>query len=191
MSDADATTKTQSPRTVHQNLHLELEQIKTLVQEAALDAKVEYGSILWNLGDQINEVLDLIKEELRKETKTRLGDTPGQETFEGDDLGAAVVTAPKPSLRVPKGKDIAPLKAALGSDFSLFFEEVTTFKPRKEFDERVTALSNPLHQQILLNSIERVDPTLRVSFKRSKEPKADREVTKAPVEDFITTLLDE
>jgi hypothetical protein len=73
----------------------------------------------------------------------------------------------------------------------LFFEEVTTFKPRKEFDERVTALTNPLHQQILLNSIERVEPTLRVSFRRAKEPKVEQEPKQEPVEDFITSLLDE
>jgi hypothetical protein len=65
------------------------------------------------------------------------------------------------------------VKRVLGSEFGLFFEEVLTYKPRKEFEERVTALQNPLHKQILHNSVQRVEPTPRVSFRRHKQSKRE------------------
>jgi hypothetical protein len=158
----------------------EVERLKGMLQGADTDYSVEIGSILWFLGDAIGSVLDGIKKDLRAEASTQLGGGTGTASFDGTDLGTASVNVPKASLRVPKGKDLDAIKSAIGGDFTLFFEEVTTYKPRAEFDERVTNLTNPLHQQILLNSIERVEPTPRVSFRRNTPPKAAPASTPAP-----------
>jgi hypothetical protein len=183
MSEANAGTKTQSDpntRVACDTLLSEVERLKGMLQGADTDYSVEIGSILWFLGDAIGSVLDGIKKDLRAEASTQLGGGTGTASFDGTDLGTASVNVPKASLRVPKGKDLDAIKSAIGGDFTLFFEEVTTYKPRAEFDERVTNLTNPLHQQILLNSIERVEPTPRVSFRRNTPPKAAPASTPAP-----------
>ena len=175
MSEANAVTKTQSDPTTRVACDTLIEGVKSLkemLKTADTDYQVEIGSVLWYLGDAITAALNAVKKDLREEATTQLGGTTGTATFDGTDLGTASVNVPKASLRVPKGKKIDDIKSAIGSDFSLFFEEVTTYKPRVEFDERVTNLTNPLHQQILLNAVERVEPTPRVSFRRNETPKA-------------------
>ena len=123
--------------------------------------------------DTVRDVLDEIKKDVRVVAVTQLNGQTGSATLKGDDLGEATVNIPDATLRVPKGTNIDDLKRVLGSDFGLFFEEVTTIKPRSEFEDRVTALQNPLHQQILHNSVSRMEPTPRVSFKRHKVSKRD------------------
>jgi len=165
--------KTQSfdTRVAHGALLDGLETIKKSLDESTLERKVEIGSVLWQLGDAVKDVLDRIKSDVRVEAVAELKGQAGNTKLDGDDLGEATVTIPEASLRVPKGTNIDDLKKVLGSDFGLFFEEVTTVKPRKEFEDRVTALQNPLHKQILHNSVARVEPTPRVSFKRHELPK--------------------
>ena len=174
MSEANAVTKAQSSppiRVAADTLLTQVERLKAMLQNSNTEDAVEIGSVLWYLGDAIAEVLNGVKKDLRTEATTQLNGGTGTASFDGTDLGTASVNVPKASLKVPKGKKVDDIKMAIGSDFSLFFEEVVTYKPRKEFDERVTNLSNPLHQQILLNSVERVEHTPRVSFRRSAPAK--------------------
>jgi hypothetical protein len=174
MSEATAATKAHSGppiRIACDTLLTQVERLKAMLPTANTEDAVEIGSVLWCLGDAIGETLNTVKTNLRTEATTQLAGGTGTASFDGSDLGTAVVNIPKASLKVPKGKKIEDIKMAIGSDFSLFFEEVVSYKPRKEFDERVTNLSNPLHQQILLNSVERVEPTPRVSFRRNAPAK--------------------
>lgn len=197
MSEANAGTKTQSDpntRTVCDSLLAQVESLKSQLATIATEDKVEIGSVLWAVGDAISDALSGIKKELRVEATTQLGGATGSTNFDGTDLGTASVNVPKASLRVPKGKDMDTIKAAIGSDFALFFEEVTTYKPRSEFDKRVPTLNNPLHQQILLNAVERVEPTPRVSFRRNAPPKVQakpKAPTSAASGSDVSDLLDE
>lgn len=161
-------------RVAHEVLLDGVETIKASLAGASLGRKVEIGSVLWQLGDAVKGLLDTIKTDVRTGAVTELNGQVGHTTIEGDDLGEATVTIPEASLRVPKGTNIEDLKKVLGSDFGLFFEETVTIKPRKEFGERVTALQNPLHKQILHNSVAHVEPTPRVSFRRHKLSKRDK-----------------
>lgn len=190
MSEAIAVTKTHSElnaRAANASLLAQVEHLKGLLVNADTGSQVEIGSVLWSLGDQIETILDHIKQTLRTEANTQLGGQSGTATFEGTDLGSASVNIPKASLRVPKGKKIDDIKSAIGSDFTLFFEEVVSYKPRAEFDERVTALKNPLHQQILLTSVERVEATPRVSFRRNPVSKliVETAVPDLDIADFL------
>lgn len=168
-----------------------LDQIKNLeamVPGKTLNEKVEIGSILWDLGAAIEKALDGIKKEVRSEAVTRLKGAPGVETLTGTYAGTCAVTIPKPSTRVVKGADMASVKAVLGSDFSLFFEEVTTYKPRNEFTERFTDL-DAVEQQVLLKSVEQKENTPRVSFRRQApvEPiKLEETPQETPQEDTTT-----
>lgn len=176
MSKAKASdNKTQSfdTRIAHTTLLDSLETIRKSLEASSIERKVEIGSVLWQLVDRVSDVLDQIKQDVRVVAVAELKGQVGHTILEGDDLGEATVTIPEASLRVPKGTNLDDLKKVLGSDFGLFFEEVLTIKPRKEFEERVTALTNPLHQQILHNSVARVEPTPRVSFKRHKLSKRE------------------
>jgi hypothetical protein len=175
MSNAGAKDKTQSfdTRMAHATLLDSLEAIRKSLATATTERKVEIGSVLWQLGDRVRDVLDDIKKDVRVVAVAELKGQVGHTTLEGDDLGEAIVNIPEVSLRVPKGTNIDDLKKVLGSDFGLFFEETITIRPRKEFEDRVTVLTNPLHQQILHNAVARVEPTPRVSFKRHKLSKRE------------------
>lgn len=174
MSNANAKTQTQSDtdtRTLCNELTTVINQLAAQVKTISLEEKVEIGSVLWTVGDAIDALLQAVKSDLRDEAATQLHGGVGTVAFDGTDLGTASVNIPKATLRVPKGKDMLSIKSAIGADFALFFEEVHTFKPRPEFEIRVPSLKSPLHQQILLDSVEAVEPTPRVSFRRNPLPK--------------------
>lgn len=179
MSEAEASDKTQSfdTRVAHQVLLDGLDNIKKSMENAPIERKVEVGSVLWELGDRVKEVLDAIKADVRKAAVSGLGGQIGNITINGDDMGSATVTIPSASLKVPKSKDIESIKQVLGSRFGFFFEEVTTFKPHKEFEDRVEKIKDPLEQKVLLDAVERQELTPRVSFRRdrpSRRPDKDK-----------------
>ena len=166
-------TQTFDTRVAHQVLLDGLNNLRAAMEGAPLGRKIEVGSILWELGDRVKDVLNEIKKFVRIDAVAQLEGQVGTCTLEGDDWGEATVNIPEATLRVMKGADIDDLEDVLGNDFSLFFEEVLTIKPRKEFEDRVTSLENALHKQILLNAVQRDEPTPRVSFKRHKSSKRD------------------
>jgi hypothetical protein len=143
-----------------------IDNLSAMVAEGNIDFKVEVGSLLWDLGNAIEKAMKAIKGDVRTEAWDELGGAVGNTKISGTDLGEATVTFPKATLRIPKGKNVDDIKSAIGGDFSLFFEEEVTFKPRKEFEERVAKLQNALHKQILMDAIERKEATPRVSFTR-------------------------
>lgn len=160
------------PRVAHKVLLEGLDNIALSLADAPVARKVEVGSVLWDVDERIVEVLAKIKESLRVEAIQRLDGGFGNCTIDGDDLGEASVRVLEAALRVPRGKNIEDIKRALGPDFfGLFFEEVVTYKPRAEYEERVLAVENPLHKKILLGCIERVEQTPRVAFRRARATK--------------------
>lgn len=175
MSRADVSDETQSydTRVAHQVLLDGLEAIKESMKDASIERKVEVGSVLWDLGDRVKDVLDGIKADVRRAAIKELNGQTGNASFEGDDMGSANVTVLAARLKVPKGKDFDSIKSVLGSRFSLFFEEVTTYRPHKEFENRVAQVEDPLEQKTLLESVERQELTPRVSFRRDKPSRRD------------------
>ena len=173
MSKAKTSDKTQSfdTRVAHQVLLDGLNAISDSLEEASTDRKVEIGSVLWELGDHVKEVLDTIKKDVRTTAVADMGGQVGHTLIEGDDLGEATVTIPAAVLRLPKGKDIEDLKRVLGQRFAFFFEETITYKPHKEYEERVEQLEDALTQKVLLDAVERNELTPRVSFRRNKPSK--------------------
>jgi hypothetical protein len=159
-------------KVAHRVLLEALDQVREILETESLSTKTEVGTVLSEIDDSLHKILDSIKEELRAETMKQLDGRVGTHTFLGDDLGEASVLVPNAVLRVPKGKDMEEIRLRLGSQFSLFFEEVTTFTPRKEYEERVVAVSDPVQQQILFDAVERVELTPRVSFKRNRPSRA-------------------
>jgi len=160
-------------RVAHQVLLDGLENLNAAMNAAPLDRKVEVGSILWELGDRVREVLNEIKKAVRIEAVARLGGQVGTCIVEGDDRGEASVNIPEATLHIPKGRNVDELKQALGRDFPFFFEEVVTHRPRKEYEERVAAVDDALRKKILLEAVQRDEPTPRVSFRRNKPSKRE------------------
>lgn len=175
MSEANASDTTQSmdTRVAHQILLDGLSNLKNAMDEMSIDRKIEVGSILWEIGDHVKDILDGIKTEVRQEAVKQCGGEAGTVNLDGDDMGEAQVIIVPAALRIPKGKDIGSLKEALGKRFSFFFEESVSYKPQREFEERVSAVSDPLEQKILLDSVDRTELTPRVLFRRNKPSKRD------------------
>lgn len=175
MSEANASDKTQSmdTRVAHQILLDGLSNLKNAMDDMSIERKIEVGSILWEVGDLVKDILDGIKVEVRQEAVKQCNGEAGTVELGGDDMGEAQVIILPAALRIPKGKDIGSLKEALGKRFSFFFEETVTYKPQREFEDRVAAVSDPLEQKILLDSVDRAEHTPRVLFRRNKPSKRD------------------
>jgi hypothetical protein len=173
MSKAEASDKTQSfdTRVAHQVLLDGLTTVLEALEGATVERKIEVGSILWEFGDRIKEALDPLKTAVRTEAVKEMKGQVGSTTLDGDDMGEATVTIPAAQLRLPKGRDIEDLKRALGAKFSFFFEETITYKPHKEYEERVQQVDDALTQKVLFDAIERNELTPRVSFRRDKPSK--------------------
>ena len=160
-------------REAHRVLMQALDLMESQLDDASIERLVEVGSVLWDFGGRITDILDKIKDTLRQQALANLGDEIGVVTLDGDDLGKAMVHVLSPTLRVPRGKNVQDIKQALSSDFALFFDEVTTFKPRRDYEERVLSVENALHKRTLLEAVERVESTPRVSFTRGELSKQD------------------
>jgi len=123
------------------------------------EARVEAGSILVEIMSVTKEKLHSIKEELRKEAD-KLGES--QAHFSTPYGSTATIKRPAPTVAL-KPESILRLRAALGDAFDEYIE--TTYKPRKGFSEKV-ASSNDHHRQPLLDSVDQIENTPRVSFRR-------------------------
>lgn len=179
MSKANASdSMTQSPATrdAHATLLKGITNLKKMVSVSEdIEFSVEVGSLLWDLINAADDALKEIKKSCREEAWGVLGGATGTHTIEGSDLGEASVNIPKAVWKLKKGKDVDALKMAMGSNFALFFEEITTHKPRSQWDDLVAGGNvEPLHKQLLMDAVNREEPTPRVSFKRNKLPKGER-----------------
>jgi hypothetical protein len=161
-------TKQNVTRETHAALMHDVDALEDLLKAASPERLVEIGSILWDVGNRVNHLLEGIKRRLREVAIKRTEGSAGLVILAGDDRGEVSVTIPEAVLKVPKGTRLEEIRSLLGGDFDLFFEETVTFKPRKDFEERVLNVDNPLHQGILHNSVERAEDTPRVSFRRHR-----------------------
>ena len=150
---------------VKQALHLLSQAEDDLLQTvgtAPVAELIAVGQRLWWIVDRANKILDLIKVRLRQEA----AGTPGSSRFDSlpGDSAHALVVPQASSLNVRKDADVSGLATLLGDRFPEFFETVTTYRPRKDFQVRV-ASSPAAEQGALLEAVEMVDRTPRVVFK--------------------------
>jgi uncharacterized protein YcfJ len=164
--------------------HLKLlEGVKTLaaqLDEMDLEDQIEVGSVLWDLGDAVEETMKKLKALVRVAALQEAKGKTGKIELNGADLGTVAVTIMGPKLEVGKGKKMEDIKTALGDDFGLFFEEKVTvaYKVCKEFKELVKKMEDPLHQEALLAVVESRESTPRVSFRRFPSQKATNKASK-------------
>lgn len=152
-----------------EQMQTNIETIKeTVFDKTTIETYVEVGSILWSLSDQIDAILKRIKAEIRAVALGHLDGQVGTVQLLGDDLGEVSVNFPEPILRVPRDKNIAGVQQMLGTDFKVFFDEVKTYQPAKDYEKQVAAIHDPITQRALLDAIERIEATPRVSFRRNR-----------------------
>ena len=81
-----------------------------------------------------------------------------------------MVVCPKPKIVLRKDADIANLKSLLGTKFPLLFEEQVQYRPRKEFQNLMSAMMvdgrlDTDNTQAVMAAVDMVLDTPRVSFK--------------------------
>jgi hypothetical protein len=162
-------------RAYHERLLAGVRELDAGIENDDLTLQIEIGSILRDVSDAFGGLLDKIKEKVREHAVRRTGGRAGTCLLEGNDLGEATVNIPEASLRLTRDKSIEELRRALGGDFDLFFEEVTTHRPRKDFEARVAVLQDTSSKKTLLASVERVEATPRVGFKRGDANKPEHD----------------
>lgn len=156
---------TVTPRDILRDIESDLALLSTSMPDS-VEAKVEAGSILWRVKDIASRILAQIKDDLRKEA-IKLP-ASAQHEFEGQG-STATVKMPQPTLKVAEDADLDTLKKVLGDAFPDFFEEQVTVKPHAEFAQRVAAMEDEERRSLLLASVDRVENTPRVSFRRTDE----------------------
>lgn len=164
-----------SIRESHERLLSELLALEATASSGDVAAKIEVGSVLREVSDAFGVVLDRLKEAIREQALRKSGGRPGTYALSGEECGEASVNIPEATLRLARGQSIEDLRRALGDDFDLFFEEVTTHRPRKDYETRAAALQDTAQRRVLLAAVERVDSTPRVSFRREDPHKVERD----------------
>ena len=137
-----------------------------LQRMAASTGSVEVGSVLWAIAEDLKKSLDDLKKHLREEALQVVptGES-GTEKFNGLQSGSAKVVVPSESVKPRKGADIGGLK--MHPSFTDVFEEVTTFKARRNAAEVVAGLPHGDERTAMLESLDIVNGTPRVSFMRT------------------------
>ncbi len=164
-----------SIRESHERLLCELLGLEATATSGDVATKVEVGSVLRDVSDAFGVLLDRLKEAIREQALRKSGGRPGTYALEGEEYGEASVNIPEATLRLARGQAVDDLRRALGDDFDLFFEEITTHRPRKDYETRAAALQDPAQRRVLLAAVERVDSTPRVSFRREDPHNAEHD----------------
>ncbi len=120
---------------------------------------VTFGQHLWRIINKAEGIIETIKTRLRQEASGAAA------KFESEDKDSrATVTPQSPTVEVLKDANMVAVKAALGTEFYVYFEETTVYKPRKDFRERVLKM-DPKDQSLLLNVVKVTPRTAKVGFK--------------------------
>jgi len=124
------------------------------------DELIDVGLKLDTLTKVASKTLDPIKVKLRQEAISQSNQQAGDV-----DLGSGcLVRIPKPKVVVRKNYSMGNLKSLLGSAFSTVFNETTTFKPQKDF-QNVVSQCDPAQQKDIMAAVEMVDDSPKVFFK--------------------------
>lgn len=130
---------------------LDKHALKTLPQTEV----VQLGHQFWQITNQLEEFLTVVKDRLR---------TDAGAATETVKFGPASVIPHSPTIEVKKDFDAEALQQKLGESFGDYFEEVTTYKPRKDFQEKVKK-ADPRLQALLLEAVNLNARIARVVFK--------------------------
>lgn len=143
-----------------------IEQLGKNLEEASLSPsdKVALAQALYLVTRRSDTILSALKEALRDEAIRRSGGQPGPQVMFSDDGSKCTVMIFPPVMKSRKDADWQGLKAALGARFVDLFDEVTTFRPRKDFQEQAASL-DPAHMQAVMNAVDMVADTPKVYFK--------------------------
>lgn len=140
--------------------------ISTDLQAGALDTddQIAVGQLLDTIAKRANKAIDPLKSVLRKKA-LRQSTAPGPVYLNSTHGPSCMVVIPKASLKILKDADMDGLRALLGSRFDAFFETITSYKPRQEFENRTAACKDASERQAVLDAVKLDEGTPRVSFK--------------------------
>jgi hypothetical protein len=157
----------------HITVSLFLRQFRSTlaVMEDSLDSAdiehlVEVGSAMSAAIASANDLLTVVKTKLRDQALQDLKHAPGAVTYKGSEEGEVTITNPEPTLQLLKDADPDILRRELGSDFDLYFESRTSYKPKKSAGERIVKLASGKQKTVLMTALHSQDGTPRVSFKK-------------------------
>ena len=142
-----------------------LTKLESYIETADINEKVEIGAILWSFIERAGKAMDPIKEALREET---IAETQGEgsKTFQGlNPESSCTVRVPRPTLKISKMADMDAMKQTLGNRFDKLFSTSTSYKPMKDFEDKVFMLGED-EVNLVMGIIERVENTPRVSFSK-------------------------
>mgnify|MGYP001807345468 CR=1 FL=1 len=142
-----------------------LAKLETYIDSADINEKVEIGAILWSFIERAGKAMNPIKDALREETLAKT-QGEGSETFQGlTPESSCTVRVPRPTLKISKMADMDAMKQTLGGRFDKLFSTTTSYKPTKDFEDKVFMLGED-EVDLVMGIIERVENTPRVSFNK-------------------------
>jgi len=127
--------------------------------------QVSLGQALYLVTKKAEAILSSMKESLREEAVRQSQGQAGAQTLAAPDGSRCTVMIHPPSVRVRKDADMTGLKTSLGLGFSALFEEITTFKPRKDFQTVAATIQDPVQMQNVMEVVDIAADTPKVFFK--------------------------
>jgi len=124
---------------------------------------VALGQRLWDIRECVDGIFNPLKDSLRAKGLQETKGLPGTRHFFSPDGSRCTVTVPVSVVQVKKDADTEGLKVLLGPDFAELFEEVITYKTRKDFQKKVPDLE-PDKTKAALDAVKVVESTTRVMF---------------------------
>jgi len=150
----------------YRTLNAVIDELKEATRAGDTPHRVEAGSVLWAIAEDLKKSLDDLKKHLREQAVQAVpAGESGTEKFNGLQSGSAKVVVPSESVKPRKGANIVGLKTH--PSFTDVFEEVTTFKARRNAAEVVAGLPHGEERTAMLESLDIVNGTPRVSFMRT------------------------
>ncbi|MFA6234093.1 MAG: hypothetical protein WC824_07875 [Bacteroidota bacterium] len=129
------------------------------------DDQVSLGQALNLIIKKSESILTPLKETLRKEALCLSQGEAGSQAFIAPDGSRCSVVINPTTVKVRKDADMAGLKTTLGTIFVELFEELTVYKPRKDFQTAADELQDPNQLQAVMSAVDITSDTPKVYFK--------------------------
>lgn len=135
-----------------------------IVPQMSTDDLVAFGQRVWWLNKRLNKTFELVKVRLREIALARAAGVNGPQRLEALDGSHAIVMIQPEAMTLKKTADMTQVAEILGNKFGLVFETVTTYRPRKDFQEQIQLLDAD-EAATAMAVIDMTDLTPKVMFK--------------------------
>jgi len=130
------------------------------IPDMSLGDLVSFGQRVWWMTKRFNRTLEVVKGRIRE----CIQDGKEAKRLEALDGSFAIVSPQPGNLILRKDVDVSQIKALLGDKFDILFDTVTTYRPKRDIQDRIGNLTQE-QVAIVMSVVDVPDTTAKVTFK--------------------------